>query len=519
MPEPHCRMAERKEMNMSKMIIKNGALVSSSKVCQKDIYIENGKIKAIGEPGDFLDEEKNAEEIYDAKGNYVLPGLIEPHMHIKAPLGGIVDILDFDSASVCAAYGGVTTFMDFSSTLPGDSLKAAVKTRREEMQISKLDYSLHCKVVNLADAQDIAGAMAAEAAFAKDKNERTMAAVKEANERVNSQVKARLEEIPDIVKNGKIPTFKLFMTYRKANVMIDDVSMLKVMAAVRDAGGRCGFHAESNAIAEYNEELFEKEGKLDWSYFAEYKGNLCEAEAVRRVLYYAQLLKAPVYFFHLSTREAIEAVKEARKKGVDVIAETCCHYLAFTKEKNEGKDGILYLMSPPLRTKDDQEALWQAVKNDDIKIVSSDNCTFPRAMKEAPLTDNKPDFRKPISGVSGLEERFGVLMRAVNEGKIGIQDLVRVACENPAIYFGCGNRKGFLKDGYDADIVIVDRMKRVTLNRESLHYPEQLEYALYEDFEVTGYPVTTIRRGEYLVKDGVYNENASLGLFIERELV
>lgn len=219
---------------MSKMIIKNGALVSSSKVCQKDIYIENGKIKAIGEPGDFLDEEKNAEEIYDAKGNYVLPGLIEPHMHIKAPLGGIVDILDFDSASVCAAYGGVTTFMDFSSTLPGDSLKAAVKTRREEMQISKLDYSLHCKVVNLADAQDIAGAMAAEAAFAKDKNERTMAAVKEANERVNSQVKARLEEIPDIVKNGKIPTFKLFMTYRKANVMIDDVSMLKVMAAVRE---------------------------------------------------------------------------------------------------------------------------------------------------------------------------------------------------------------------------------------------------------------------------------------------
>lgn len=504
---------------MSKMIVKNGVLVSSREICKKDVLIENGKIKGIGEPGDFLDEEKHAEEVYDAKGNYVLPGLIEPHMHIKAPLGGIVDILDFDSASVCAAYGGVTTFMDFSSTLPGDSLKDAVKARKDEMRISKLDYSLHCKVVNLADAKDIADAMAADAAFAKDKSEKNMAAAQAANEKVNAQVRARLEEIPDIVKSGKIPTFKLFMTYRKANVMIDDVAMLKVMAAVRDAGGRCGFHAESNAIAEYNEELFEQEGKLDWSNFAEYKGNLCEAEAVRRVLYYGELLKAPVYFFHLSTREAVEAVMEARKKGVDVIAETCCHYLAFTKEKNKGEDGILFLMSPPLRTKDDQEALWQAVKNDDIKIVSSDNCTFPRAMKEAPLIDKKADFRKPISGVSGLEERFGVLMKAVNEGKIEIQDLVRVACENPAVYFGCGNRKGFLKEGFDADIVVVDRMKRVTLNRESLHYPEQLEYALYEDIQVAGYPVTTIRRGEYLVKDGVYNENASQGIFIERELV
>jgi len=502
-----------------KMIIEGGVVVTPDFEKAMDIMVCDGKIAAVREAGAFREDPARAEaKIVDASGKLVMPGLVEPHMHIKAPLGGIVDILDFDSASRCAAHGGVTTFMDFSSTLPGDSLVDAVEFRRKEMEISTLDYSLHCKVVNLADAEDIAEAMLADARYAKNKTDENRIAAEEANEKVNRSVEQKLQEIRTVVKEGGIPTFKLFMTYRKANVMIDDIFMLKVMKAVKEAGGRVGFHAESNAIAEYNEEVYAREGKLGWEYFAEYKGNLCEEEAVRRVLYYAEELGAPVYFFHLSTKGSVELIREAKKRGVDVIAETCCHYLTLTKEKNKGKDGILYLMSPPLRREEDRLALWEAVKDGTLSIVSSDNCTFPRAMKEAPLAGGDPDFRKPISGVSGVEERFGLLMRAVNQGVITLSDMVRVACENPARYFGCYPQKGCLEVGSDADIVIVDPNAEFSMEREALHYPEELEYSVYHGYNAMGRPVDTIRRGEFLVENGVYNESASRGRFLFRSL-
>ena len=503
---------------MYDLVIVNGEVITPESKSFKDIAIKDGKIAEIAERGHLDKSEMQGAEVYDVSGKCVIPGLVEPHMHIKAPLGGFTDILDFDSASKCAAFGGVTTFIDFSSTLPGDSLVQAVEDRKKEMKKAKLDYSCHCKVVNLVTTDLVSEANLAEAKFKKTGSDADKVAAQAAAAKVGKAINDRLSEIPQIIQNEGIPTFKLFMTYRKADVMIDDTYMLKVLAAVKKYGGRCGFHAESNAIAEYNEELFAQKGTLDWKYFPECKNNLCEAEAVNRVLYYAKLLDVPIYFFHLTTKESVALVRKAKQEGVDVIAETCTHYLTLTKEKNDGDDGILYLMSPPLRTEEDQDALWDGLRDGTLSLVSSDNCTFTRKQKEAPLKNGERDFRKPINGVSGIEERFTLMRHAVNDGKISERDFVKLLCENPAKVFGCYPQKGCLKKGSDADIVIYDPDKTFRLLKENLHYPNELEYSIYSDFDAKGCIESTIRRGEFLVKKNEWNDSASQGKFLRRTL-
>lgn len=524
---------------MSSILLKNGTVVSPDGIRQQDVLLRDGKVAALGDAASFTGCDDA--QVLDVAGCHVFPGLVEPHMHIKAPLGGITDILDFPSAAKCAAFGGITTFMDFSSTLPGMALKDAVHDRLEEMKTNVLDYSVHCKVVNLVSKESMTALMDAEVALqqaAPADKAAAQAKVDAAQRVVDSEVNARLEEIPQIIASG-IPTFKLFMTYRKANVMIDDVYMLQVLAAARDAGGRCGFHAECNAIAEYNEDLFRKNGTLRWEDFPRCKGPVCEEEAVRRVLYYAEMLKAPVYFFHISTKGAVEAIRQAKKRGVDVIAETCCHYLTLTDEKNKGEDGVLFLMSPPLRSKEDQDALWEGLADGTLSLVTSDNCTFPRWMKEASLdrdADGKvvQDFTKVISGVSGIEERFGLMLHEVgrHEG-FTLEKVAEVLCANPAKVFGCYPRKGCLQVGSDADVTVVnlkDNDYKLTL--DNLHYPvygqdgvgkDGLEYAVYGDKTAGGRVVHTIRRGEFLVRDGKYQGEdgvpaASAGVQIIRKL-
>jgi dihydropyrimidinase len=502
---------------MYNLVIKNGLVITPDLKSYIDIAVKDGKIAELAEPGKLNASHLSEAEIYNAEGKCIIPGLVEPHMHIKAPLGGFIDILDFDSASKCAAFGGVTTYIDFTSTLPGVPLLQAVQERKNEMEKSSLDYSCHCKVVNLVTSDLVSLETLAEIKYAQTKTIEDKAKLDESHAKVQKSIDDRLAEIPEIIKKEGIPTFKLFMTYRKANVMIDDIYLLKVLKTVKEHGGRCGFHAESNAIAEYNEEAFEQEGKLDWKYFPEYKPNLCEAEAVNRVLHYAELLKAPVYFFHISAKESVEYIRQAKKRGVDVIAETCSHYLMLTKRYYDNDDGILYLMSPPLRAEEDQKALWEALNDGTLSLVSSDNCTYTRKQKEQPLENGLQDFRKPISGVSGIEERFTLMRWAVEHKKITEQQFVKLVCENPAKIFGCYPQKGCLAVGSDADITIFDPNKTSRLTNTDLHYPKELDYSIYKEFEAKGKVVSTIRRGEFLVKDEVYNTKASHGLFLKRK--
>ena len=463
-------------MVMLDLLIKNGTVVTAASTFQADIGVEGEKISVLAAPGTLGE----AGRVVDATGKYVMPGMIEPHMHVAAPFGGTIDILDFYSASKVAAFGGVTSFMDFSTTVKGMSVMQAVKDRLEEMSHGALDYSVHAKFV-------------------------------EANDSVIAEVK-------ELIDFG-IPTFKMFTTY--PGVMIEDADILRVMKEATRWGGLCGFHAESNPIADFNRENLAAEGKLDWKYFAECKPNACEAEAVQRLLTFAEFLDAPIYFYHLSTKEAVEMVRQAKARGVKVQAETCGHYLTLTKEVYDGPDGINYLMSPPLRSEEDRQALWEGLQDGTLSLVTSDNEAFTREQKESFLDRDEAgnlivDFRKPVNGTPGLEERFGLLMDSVNRGGISLNKLVEVASTNPAKVFGCYPQKGCLDVGSDADIIVVDPEKVMPLTAENLHYG--LNYALFDHIAPKGWPVMTIRRGEILVENGEFLGKENTGRFLARKL-
>ncbi|MCC6095333.1 MAG: amidohydrolase family protein [Eubacterium sp.] len=521
-------------MSKECFLIKNGTVFTGVGRTSSDVLIEDGKIKEVVERGTIAETGIPKENIYDASGKWVLPGLIDPHMHIAAPLGGVIDIMDFDSASRVAAYGGVTTYFDFSSTLPGMSIRKAVSERLKEMSVSKQDYSCHAKVVSLVSPMTAAReAMASAEVFdARQKLEALQKAGKaqeaaemepeiasletklaDADIAVKTEIQSRIDEIPRLIREDKIPTFKLFMTYRKAHVMIDDTDMLKVMKKITECGGMVGFHAESNPIAEFNDELFGKEGHLGPDAFAESKPNICEAEAVGRVLQFAEMLHARIYFFHITTKESVELIRKAKARGVNVTAETCTHYLTLTKDKYKDPDtGRLYMMSPPLRTQADCDALWEAINDGTISIVSSDNCTFTREQKTC-----SDDYRKIISGTSGLGERLGLLLgEGVAKKRITMQKLVQVASENPAKVFGCYPEKGCLQPGSDADILVLDPSVHKELTAQNLHYPEELTYSIYEGFSSCGWPVLLLRRGEILLQDGIFREESHAGKQVMR---
>lgn len=468
---------------MLKLLIKNGTVITANETYKADIGVTDEHISHIVEPGGL--DNLAAEKVIDAKGKYIMPGFIEPHMHVKAPFSGTIDILDFYSASKCGAFGGVTTFMDFSTTTQDTPVMQAVAERIEEMSEGALDYSVHPKFIKAGD-----------------------------------NLRA---DIKKLVADGT-PTFKMFTIY--PGVMIPDEDILKIMEIAKEEGALCGFHAESNDIAQYLKNKLLSGGKTDWEYFNEAKPNVCEAEAVNRILSFAELLDAPVYFYHLSTKEAVELVRQAKKRGVKVQAETCGHYLVFTKNENKGKDGINYLMSPPLRSQEDQDALWEGINDGTLSLVTSDNEIFTRKIKEKDLeTDPKtgekiPNFATPVNGIPGLEERFGLLMRGVNAGKISLNKLVEVGSTNPAKVFGCYPEKGCLAVGSDADIIIVDPEKVMSLTQKNMHYTEDgsLDYDIYKDMESKGWPVYTIRHGEILVEDGKFYGKDHTGKFLKCHL-
>lgn len=477
---------------MLDLLVKDGTVVTASETFHADIGVEDEKISYIAAPGslDYLvnkvSEDGRLTKVVEAEGKYVLPGLIEPHMHVMAPFSNTIDILDFYTASKCAAFGGVTTFMDFSTTTKDTPVLKAVDERINEMSDSVLDYSLHAKFINAGESsQDL-------------KN-----------------------TVKKLVEAG-VPTFKMFTIY--PGVRIADSDILKIMEAAKQEGALCGFHAESDAIADFMTKKLLDEGKKDWEYFNKAKPNACEAEAVNRILTFSELLDAPVYFYHLTTKEAIELVRQAKKRGVKVQAETCSHYLTLTEEKNKGENGIDYLMSPPLRTEEDRKAMWEGIKDGTLSLVTSDNEVFTRKIKEKDLDEDEQtkekiaDFSTPVNGIPGLEERFGLLMMGVNRGDISLNKMVEVSSTNPAKVFGCYPKKGSLAIGSDADIIIVDPEKTVPLVRENLHYPSGLDYDLYKGFTSKGWPVCTIRRGEILVEDGEFKGKRKTGKFLKCSL-
>lgn len=465
---------------MFDLIIKNGWVVSDSSTIKADIAVKDEKISAIGDGANFGE----AKRVIDAQGKYVLPGVIDAHMHVEAPFAGCFGANDFYTQSISAAFGGVTTFMDFTNTFKNDSVLEKIKIRREEMSKSAIDFSIHGKFV-------------------------------EAPQNV-------IDEIEEIVDYG-CPSFKLFMTYKKEGVMADDETLIKVFARAKECNALPMVHAESNAIAELNIEKFTKEGDLSWPKFAEAKPVLCEAEAVSRAIYFTKYVGNALLIVHTTNGEALEIAKKVQDQGYPVYIETCPHYLTLFQDIYNNPDtGFLAICSPPLRTPEEAENLWKGIQDGVISVTGSDDCTYSVHEKTMFLEKDKegniiPDFTKVVNGVSGIETRLPILLsEGVNKGRISINKLTAITSTNVAKLLGCYPQKGIIAPGSDADFVIVDLDKEVTINSQMLH--NNIDYCLFDGMKVKGFPVMTISRGSVIVENGQFKGKKGAGRFIRRKI-
>ncbi|MFQ5652531.1 MAG: dihydropyrimidinase [bacterium] len=434
------------------LVVRQGKVVTEEGVQTQDIGIQSGKIAALAPSlaGD-------ARQTIDAGGMLVFPGFIDAHTHMGIPIMNTHSIDDFESGSVAAACGGVTTIIDFTVQDPGQSLRESVDVRLDKAAgQSHIDFALH---VNITD-----------------------------------QPEKRLAEIPDLVAQG-LTAFKVFSTYRQAGMMVTWEQFRQVLECVNAHGGLLCLHAEENDLVESLTDQNVAAGNVTPPYHPRSRTAEAEARAIARAAEIAGELDAPLYIVHLSSRAGLEAGLHAREQRVKLYLETCPQYLVLSEEIYQSENGHYWITTPPLRTRDDNEALWQALAEGQIDVVATDHCPFTIAQKEK----GGQRFHLTPNGIAGVETLFPLLYTyGVARGRISLEKLVEVLAGNPARIFGLSHRKGALKVGADADLVIWEPSAEKPLHSTRLH--GNADWSPYEGFGIAGNVTYTIQRGRILVQ-------------------
>lgn len=449
-------------------VIKNGTIVTASDIFKGDIGIRDGIIEAIG-----LDLEQYGEKVINAEGKYVFPGGIDAHTHMDMPFGGTFSSDDFKSGTKAAACGGTTTIIDFAVQPKGKTLHETAEIWRGKSDNKAcIDYGIHVVITDMNDNI--------------------------------------MNEIPSVIKDG-YSSFKVFMTYD--GMRVDDETLIKTIINVSENGGLTCVHAENYYIIKYYTEKLLAEGKTEPKYHAISRPDLCEGEAASRAIKIAEMCNTPLYVVHNSCEASASEIARARKAGYPIMGETCPQYLLLSYDNYEEPDfnGAKYVMSPPLRDKKNWPYLWKALKDDDLQVVATDHCPFFMEQKRMGI-DN---FTKIPNGAPGVELRMPLMFTyGVGEGKLSLQKFVEVTSTNVAKIFGMYPQKGTIAVGSDADLVIFDENKEVTVTKSMLN--ENVDYTPYEGFKLKGYPVVTLSRGEVIAENGKYVGNESRGKFIKR---
>jgi dihydropyrimidinase len=450
-------------------VIKNGIIVTASETFQADVGIDEGTIRVIGRGVE-------GDEVIDAEGHYVLPGGVDVHTHLELPVGRTTSSDDFVSGTIAAACGGTTTIIDFADQVPGHSLHEGLEARLERAEgRAVIDFGLH---VSITDATET----------------------------------VLEEEMAELVDEG-ITSFKLYLAY-PGRYMIGDDGLFSVLLKTRELGALALVHAENGHVVDYLIRKYLSEGKTSPVWHARSRPSEAEAEATWRALSLAAIAGAPIYIVHVTCANSLQCLKEARSRGWMSFAETCTSYLSFSSAEYErpGFEGAKYVVSPPLREPADQEALWQALAHGDLQVVSTDHCPF-NFVGQKDL--GRDDFSLIPSGMPGIETRVPLIYHfGVNGGRFSINRFVELVATNPARLLGLAPRKGTIAVGADADLVIFDPNKEVTLSRENLHM--KVDYSPYESVTVRGYPVRTLSRGKTIVSNGEFVGQEGDGRFLRR---
>ena len=458
-----------------KTVIKNGMVVTSGSSFPADILIEGEKVQSIGTIGKELYEQMEDVQIIDAAGKYVFPGAVDVHTHMDLDVGISRAVDDFYDGTVAAACGGTTSIVDHMAFGPAGIPLHYMFHEYEKLAGGKavIDYGFHGTMQHLDD--DI------------------------------------LAELETMMADG-IPSVKLYMTY---NYKMNDAEILQTLRKMKEIHGITAFHCENHEVTEFLKKENREKGNLAPIYHAKSRPNAVEAEAVERVLRLARMAgDAPVYIVHLSCKESLEAVRVARKEGQkNIFVETCPQYLTLTEERYRDEDGLKYIMSPPLRTQEDCDALWEGIADGSIQVVATDHCPFNYA-KEKQM--GKDDFTCCPNGAPGVEERFSILFsEGVKKGRITLQKLVQVACTNPCRIYGLAPEKGDIYPGADADLIILDPEKNYELTHDRMH--GAVDYTMYEGKEIQGEIELVMQRGKVLVKENCFVGEKGAGRFLHRK--
>lgn len=442
---------------MKKILIHGGTVVSNSNVAPYDIVVEGERISELGLKGDF--DPSSFDEVLDATGLLVLPGLVDPHVHFDSPFMGGKTVHDFHTGTVAAAFGGITTVISFSTQPKGGSILQNLMEHEESARDKAyVDWSLH--------------------GLLYDASEQSLA------------------ELPQLIKAG-IPTYKCFTTYRHSGRIMDDDSMLLVLRATADSGGMLMIHCENDAIVEYRLKRELEQGHTNWIYHARSRPNSAETVAIQRVVDLMREENAPVYIVHASTAESVRIIQQAQSEGLPIHCETCTHYLTLTEDLLNTEFGHLFICSPPLRTQKDIDGLWRASRVGPIEVISSDDAGLPSEDRTR-LSEGR--FDKVPNGMPGVEPRLTLLYsEGVRKNKISLPRLVELTATNPARLFGLYPQKGNLTPGADADIVLFDPDIKWTVSATTLHM--NTDFCPFEGMHVFGKAKSVLCRGEIVIHD------------------
>ena len=454
-----------------KKVIKNGIIVTATDTYKADILIENGVISLIGEN---LTEQ--GVEVVDANGCYVFPGGIDPHTHLEMPFGGTVTKDDFETGTIAAAFGGTTTVIDFCLSNKGKPLKDAIDVwHKKSKDKAVIDYGFHLMIGE-----------------------------------VNNSV---LEELPSVIEDEGITSFKVFMAYKNV-LQADDETLFQTLVAAKDLGALVMVHAENGDVIDYLVKKALKEGNTDPIYHALTRPPEIEGEATGRAATLTGLANSQLYVVHVSCADAARKIAEARSNGLEVWGETCPQYLVLDQSYLEKPnfEGAKYVWSPPLREKWNQDVLWNALKTGQLQTVGSDQCSFDfKGQKDL----GKGDFSKIPNGGPIIEDRISILFsEGVKKGRITLNQFVDITSTRIAKLFGLYPKKGTIAVGVDADLVIFDPSIERTLSAETHHMA--VDYSAFEGMKVTGEPVSVLSRGEFVIRDKKFVGQLGAGQYLKR---
>ncbi|MEW8962822.1 dihydropyrimidinase [Paraclostridium dentum] len=454
------------------LILQGGTIVTDVKSYKADVRIENEKIAEIGS-----DLFKEGDEIVPINGCYLVPGGIDTHTHFDLDVGTTITADNFETGTKAAIVGGTTTILDFATQSKGNTLNDGLREWHDKSSgRCYSDYGFHMAITDWNDTTS--------------------------------------KEIEDMINEG-VTSFKMYMAY-KDTLQVDDGIIFKALKRAKELGVLIGFHCENGDIINELINECKENNQLSPKYHQISRPVDLEVEATYRLMKIAKTANAPVYVVHLSSKAALEEVKKARLDGVKVYTETCPQYLLLDDKLYDldGFESAKYVMSPPLRKKVDNEALWKALEDGDIDAIGTDHCSFNyKGQKDIGVND----FSKIPNGGPGVEHRMGLLYTyGVKEGKISMNKFVELTSTKAAKLFGMYPQKGSIEVGSDADLVVIDPKIKNTISSEN--QTQNTDYTPYEGYEVDCQFRHVFLRGIEVIKEGKLTVEYPTGKYIVRTI-